>query len=203
MGEPWIQNSDFEFDSRPSLGGWTLGGPGLGRLVRQAPPGGGKWSLELWSNPKAGTGYAFAPVLGCRTGDVLSLFAYVKAVGPGGGGDISIHVGPRRPAGIDTFAIRASSRNQSWTRVSVQDTLSLAPGDSVWAVVSAPPPGRSARKGLFDLVLVEFTRQYISPLETPDTTNPYPFPNTPANPNLPAPDPAPRHESPAAGFRRR
>jgi len=51
-----------------------------------------------------------------------------------GGGSIALSVGPSYR--LDR-AKRAYASTTSWTRLSVQDTVSLAPGDTVWVALSS------------------------------------------------------------------
>src|SRR4029450_7551059 len=91
------------------------------------------------------------PVLGVSSGDVLRLSAFVRAVDAEGGGSIALSVGP-------SYGLRlnrgkwAHSSSTSWTRLSVQDTVVRAPGDTVWVALSSFHTEITRRQGRFDLV---------------------------------------------------
>jgi len=139
----------FEQDGQPTLEGWRIGNPSLTTLVREPAPGGGEWSLGLAADWAPTTGFIFRPMLGVRNGDILQLSAFVRAFGQSGGGFIVLSVGPDSRQGRGKWAGSAST---SWTQLSVQDTVSLAPGDTVWVTLSSPNTEVAARQGRFDLV---------------------------------------------------
>jgi hypothetical protein len=153
----------FERDSQPTLEGWRIANPSLTSLVREPAPGGGKWSLGLEADWAPTTGFIFRPILGISDGDVLRLTALVRAVDAEGGGSIALSVGPTHWGRSRTkWAFTAST---SWTTLSVQDTISLEPGDTVWVALSSPNTEITQRQGRFDLVTLErmgsvtFTRE--------------------------------------------
>jgi hypothetical protein len=49
----------------------------------------------------------------------------------------------------------ARTSKTEWTVISLQDTVSLAEGDSVWVLLSSFDTEIAQRVGLFDMVVVE------------------------------------------------
>jgi len=141
--------SSFERNGVPTLEGWRVANPSLATLPHEAAPGGGEWSLGLAADWAPTSGFIFRPMLGVRNGDILLLSTFVRADGQTGGGSIRLSVGPNLFGGHNKFTASAST---SWTRLSVQDTVSLAPGDSVWVTLSSFNTEIVARRGRFDLV---------------------------------------------------
>ena len=149
--EELIRDGSFERDGLPTLKGWRITNPAVTTLVREAAPGGGEWSLALEADWAPTTGYVTMPIPGVRDGDVLQLSAFVRAVDAEGGGSIALSVGPSYGLTLNR-AKWASASSTSWTRLSVQDTVSLAPGDTVWAALSSFHTEITRRQGRFDLV---------------------------------------------------
>jgi hypothetical protein len=145
-----ILDGSFERDGEPTLQGWRITNPAVTTLVREAAPGGGEWSLALEADWAPTTGYVTMPIPGVRDGDVLQLSAFVRAVDAEGGGSIGLAVGPGY--GLGTRSKWAYTTSTSWTRLGVQDTVSLAPGDTVWVVLSSFNTEIQQRQGHFDLV---------------------------------------------------
>jgi len=149
--EELILDGSFERDGKPTLNGWRITNPTVTTLVREPAPGGGEWSLALEADWAPTTGYVTMPILRVRDGDVLRLSAFVRAVDADGGGSIALSVGP-------SYGLRlnrgkwAYASSTSWTLLSVQDTVSLAPGDTVWVALSSFHTEITRRQGRFDLV---------------------------------------------------
>lgn len=148
-----ISNSSFEIDNVPTLKGWRLGNKQLAKLVKQAPPGGGNWSLQLTSDWAPTTGYAYTSVPNLKSGDIIRLSAYVRGYGKfGGRGIIGLAVGSK----FYTVNLKSTSSSDTlWNRISLTDTLNLTPGDSVWVVLSSPITELIPFRQLFDLVKLE------------------------------------------------
>lgn len=150
-GEAVIFADSFEHNGTPTLEGWRLGNPSLTTLEQEPAPGGGRWGLGLEADWAPTTGFIAMPIPGIRNGDVLRLSAYVRAVDSMGGGSIGLSVGPG-------FLFRGSrekvarTTSTSWTLLTVQDTISLAPGDTVWVSLSSLNTELLRRDGRFDLV---------------------------------------------------
>ena len=153
-GESLILDWSFERDGQPTLEGWRITNPSVTTLVREPAPGGGEWSLGLEADWAPTTGFVTMPILGVRDGDVLRLSAFVRAVDGQGGGSISLSVGPSY--GLQRSRAKwASTASTSWTLLSVQDTVSLAPGDTVWVALSSFHTEVTRRQGRFDLVVLK------------------------------------------------
>lgn len=152
-----ILDESFERDGRPTLEGWRVVNPSVTILVPEPAPGGGEWSLGLEADWAPTTGLVTRPIPGIQDGDVLRLSAFVRAVDMDGGGSISLSVGPRY--GLRGNRVkRAFAASTSWTLVSIQDTVPLAPGDSVWVTLSSFHTEVTRRQGRFDLVWLRHIR---------------------------------------------
>ena len=152
VGETILEWS-FEQDGQPTLDDWRVTNPSLTSLVPEAAPGGGKWSLELTADWAPTTGFVTLPIPGIHDGDVLQLSAFVRAVGPEGGGLIGLAVGKAVGPGYQWHHAKwMGTTSTSWTNLSVQDTVSLSPDDTMWVVLSSPNTEITRRVGRFDRV---------------------------------------------------
>ena len=140
-----ISNGSFEFNGTPTLDGWRFGNEQLAELVKQAPPKGGNWSLQLTSDWAPTTGFAYTPVTKVRNGDVVKLSAFIRT----NGGNASIALS------YNSYLKSAFTRDTVWTQISVTDTLSLAQGDTLWVILSSPITEIVWYRQLFDLVKLE------------------------------------------------
>lgn len=146
-----IGNGSFESDGAPSLAGWTALNPSLAETVRDGAPGSGLWSLKLTADWAPTSAVVWQRIEGVASGDVLTLTAYLKAP-EGGGGIVDIVSGPAPTGRLQVPWISTGSTD--WVRLSLTDTLSLSPGDSVWVVLSSLHTEVAPRIGLFDDVRV-------------------------------------------------
>lgn len=149
-GENLLANGSFERNDQPTLDGWTPQMAELVQIVEGAPAGGGKYALRLAADWTPTLGYVTATVPGLHGGDVISLSAYMRAVGPNGGGTMSLLTGPSRPQPSTQKSI--TTYDTAWTRLTVTGTLSLTSGDSVWVMLSSLNTEIAQRVCLFDLV---------------------------------------------------
>jgi len=148
-----IMNSSFELDNTPTLQGWMLGNSHLTKLVNEAPPGGGNWSLQLTSDWAPTTGYVYTSVSNVKSGDILKLSAFVRATGQyGGRGIIELVAGP---SFYGQSAKTASSTDTVWTQISLIDTVLLMPNDTLWVVLSSPITELIPFQQRFDLIELE------------------------------------------------
>lgn len=147
--EELISNGSFERSGQPTLDGWRITNPSVTTLELESAPGRGVWSLGLEADWAPTTGFVSAPIPGIHNGDVLRLSAYVRAVDADGGGAIELAVGPLL-YGHGTRIKRASTTSTSWTLLSVQDTVSLTAGDTVWVALSSLHTEITRRQGRFD-----------------------------------------------------
>ena len=156
--EKLILDSSFERDGLPTFEGWRIANPSVTTLVREPAPGGGEWSLGLEADWAPTTGVVTRPILGVRDGDVLRLSAFVRAVDVEGGGAIGLSIGPSY--GLRTNRAKwASTDGTAWTLLSVQDTVSLGPADTVWVALTSGGAEVAPRsQGRFDLVVLSRIR---------------------------------------------
>ena len=155
IGVQVLTNGSFESDGEPSLAGWQPGNPNLASVVSPGAPGGGDWALQLVADWIPTLGFVRQRIEGLQDGDIVELRADVKAVGQEGGGSILLLVGD---SPWSARAKWAASSSETWTTLSVLDTLELAPGDSVWVQLSSFGTEIMPRVGLFDsasLVVLE------------------------------------------------
>jgi hypothetical protein len=157
-----MYNGSFEINGAPSLARWTLLNPDLAETVNDGAPGSGSWSLKLTADSAPTTAVVWQKVEGVADGDVLTITTYVKAHKWGAlyrGGEIIRLTSGSSPleGGPHSWA---ASDSTDWVRLTLTDTLSLSPGDSVWVVLSSVPLEDSLAAiwyesiGLFDDVRV-------------------------------------------------
>lgn len=144
-----IVNGSFEAAGEPSLAGWEPGLPDLASIVSPGSPGGGDWALQLEADQAPTLGFVTQKIEGLRDGAIIELQADVKASGPSGGGGIMLFVGDS-PSGAPEKS--AASTLETWTTLSLVDTLSLTGSDSVWVRLSSFDTEVVPRVGLFDSV---------------------------------------------------
>lgn len=144
-------NGSFECNGRPTLGGWRFGNPELAFSTEDAPPGGGDWCLRLEADWAPTLGFAVAPIPDVDDGDAVHLSAFVRAGNEDGGGFIALYVG-KIPYSQGRLLKSAWTSNMGWTHLSVEDTVALAEGDSVWVILSSLHTEISPRTGLFDMI---------------------------------------------------
>ena len=149
--ENLLANGSFESQGTPMLDGWLPADSQLAEIIQEAAPGGGQYALRLEADWAPTRGFVTTPVPDLGDGDIVRLSAYVRAVGTEGGGSISLLTG----SSSDLRTLRekhVATTDTVWTYLSVADTMSLNPGDSVWVRLSSPHTEIESRVGLFDLV---------------------------------------------------
>jgi hypothetical protein len=139
-----LVNGSFESGS---LAGWEPGNPDLASVVSPGAPGGGDWALQLQADWAPTLGFITQKIEGLQDGDIVELRADVKAMDQEGGGVIYLLVGDSL---WGARAKWAASSSETWTTLSVVDTLDLGPGDSVWVKLSSFHTEISPRVGRFD-----------------------------------------------------
>lgn len=148
-----LTNGSFEINNTPTLNGWQFGNKQLAKLVNEAPPGGGNWSLQLTSDWAPTTGYVYTKVSNVKSGDIVRLSAYVRVYGKfGGRGIIGLSVGSKIFSGHIKSAF---SSDTLWNRISITDTLNLTSNDTLRVFLSAPITEIIPFQQLFDLVKLE------------------------------------------------
>jgi hypothetical protein len=147
-----IVNRSFESVCCFWLQGWTAVNPDLASGAYEAPPAGGCWSLRLTGDWAPTTAIVRQRIGGVANGDVVRLSATMRAEGPGGGGTMALLVGGDPWTAIGK---RKSTIDTRWVIQTIQDTLSIGPGDSVWVELSAFDTEIAPTSGLFDSVVLE------------------------------------------------
>jgi hypothetical protein len=151
-------NGSFECNGRPELDGWRFGNSGLAFSTQDAPAGGGEWCLRLEADWAPTLGFAFAPISDVKDGDLIHLSAFVRAGNENGGGSIALYVG-RCPYSQGGSWKSVSTEEANWTHLSLEDTVTVAEGDSVWVILSSFDTEIAPRTGLFDMVTVDRVRK--------------------------------------------
>ena len=160
-GENLLANGSFERDGVPTLEGWMPADSSLASIVAQPAPCGGQYSLKLSVDWIPTTAFVTAKVPEARDGDILQLSAYIRAVGPDGGGLIGLVVGSH-PWSAGPPAKWVSSAESTWTLVSLVDTISVSEQDTLWVQLSAFGVELApVSAGLFDLVVLERSDDWL------------------------------------------
>ena len=134
-----LLNGSFEVDGNPSLAGWAGIDSVLISLSPEAPPGGGIYCLTLGTSWLPPSSVVWALIPGVKAGEVLVLSATVRTPVWGNGGALALTVGPtpwQWPPRVHGKGL--TFNNTSWSSLSVVDTVSLGPVDSVWVVLQGP-----------------------------------------------------------------
>ncbi|GAB4337097.1 MAG: hypothetical protein Kow0037_19400 [Calditrichia bacterium] len=149
----YLLNVSFEKDHTPTLAGWRFGNPQLAKLVNDAPPKGGNWSLQLTADWAPTSGFVYRPITNVKSGDIVRLSAFVRATKKfGGKGIIMLNVGPNYYTNNSKSSF---SSDTVWNQIFVIDTLKLEPGDTLWVILSATNTEIVPFQQLFDLVQLE------------------------------------------------
>lgn len=143
-----LPNGSFEENGQPSLAGWEVISPSLTALVPEPAPGGGSWALQLEADWAPTRGFVRALVPGFIPGETLRLSAWVRAAGLMGGGMMYLSTGT-------WISAQATSMASEWTQIILVATPPVAPGDSLWVVLSSLHTEIAPRVGLFDRVVLE------------------------------------------------
>ena len=149
-----LPNGSFESNNKPSLDGWRYGNQQLAELINQAAPNGGNWSVQLTSDWAPTSGYVYTPISNVKSGDIVTLSAFVRCTGSfGGRGIIKLVVGQN----IINYRHSKSISNidTAWTQISLTDTLTLTPSDTLWVILSSPITEIVQYQQMFDLVKLE------------------------------------------------
>lgn len=152
-----VVNGSFEGDDQPSLGGWRFTCGGLS--FEEAPSEGGTWSLQLPPGNLQGCfpGQAFQTIPAVQNGEVWRLTVWAKQ-NAATATVASIYWQISSADGTATSLSADTTSARSWTPLTVVDTLSLVPGDSVMIVLDAGQtsgPDIVGAGANFDLVSVE------------------------------------------------
>ncbi len=152
-----VVNGSFEVDDQPSLGGWRFTCGGIS--FEDAPSEGGTWSLMLAPGNLQGCfpGQAFQTIPAIQNGEVWRLTVWAKR-SAATATVASIYRKISAAKGTATSLSADTTSARSWTQLTVVDTLSLVPGDSVMIVLDAGGTSGPEILGAganFDLVSVE------------------------------------------------
>ena len=141
-----IQNSSFEVNDQPSLQSWFAT---YAYISQDAPPQGGTWSLLLY--PSIPEQWAITFVTGQSGIGVYRLTVWVKSINGWAGTVMLGHWAQNR----FVQSTWTGSDSTQWNAVSVIDTLSLQPSDTIAVRLSANGEETSNGFVLFDLVDLE------------------------------------------------
>ena len=143
-----VKNSSFEENGEPTAVGWE--GASSSNLYRDAPPvaGAGEWCLML----SAGCVWQSALYLldSIEDGGIYELSCWARKEQYGVGGAT---VGFSRKWEGD-FIKSSPVLSKNWNMISLIDTLSIAPGDSIYVMLRAEGGFAGSCTGFFDLVQV-------------------------------------------------
>jgi hypothetical protein len=143
-----LPNGSFERDGQPTIESWEMINPALTSVVPGGAPEGGSWALRLQADWAPTTGLVRAPVTGVIRGQALRLSAWMRADGDTGGGVMYLTSG----SWTSDFIV---SEAPVWMPVELITVPPIAPGDTLWVVLSSLPTEILPRVGLFDRVALE------------------------------------------------
>lgn len=152
-GNNLIQNPTFEAHGQPSLQSWTSD-TALAKIVQDAPPGDGMWSLQLLPGWTPQEGFAQTYVGGQSGVGVYKLTVWMKCIN-GWRGSLSLGIWSQN-AWVSRKSV--SSDSSQWSIVSLMDTMSLSATDSIAVHLSAGATELSGGRVLFDDVSLERLR---------------------------------------------
>ena len=124
-----IQNSSFELNGQPTLSSWIVDTMWV-KVVQDAPIGGGQWSIHVtapWIPLGEG---ATAYVTGQSGVGVYRLSASVKPIIMDG--QLSLGLWKNGYPTDVKIASRTRTDSMGWDQVTLLDTLTLHPTDSMW-----------------------------------------------------------------------
>lgn len=151
-----VVNGSFETSGGPDLSGWTTICD-TGTFIQDVPVGGGNWSLYLdpgasLANVCALTGARAYQILpGINDGEKWKLSGWVKVDSwwPFSWPPASINFGKMDSSGAITLLSADTTSSQIWTLLSIEDSISLLPGESAVVVL------RSIGNSYFDQISVQ------------------------------------------------
>ena len=143
QGANLIANASFEKNGQPTLEGWFVRDSSAVQFAKDAPPGGGIWSLLLHAQMPAPLPFSPSMYIPLRSGrHVLSLAFWGKSQSVHGGVVLAVKRGTRWER-----AIFHPAMDTTWSHYTLQDTLTLEPGDSLFVQLfgggSEVLPGRT------------------------------------------------------------
>ncbi|RMG68196.1 MAG: hypothetical protein D6715_02875 [Calditrichaeota bacterium] len=126
-----IANSSFEKNGQPTLENWFVEDTSKIQFVKDAPPGGGLWSVKLFADQPAPLPKSPAYPVPLPPGKhILAFSIYGKSKGIPGAALLVLKNGNNRQ--VVAFH---SVTDSTWTRYALEDTLDLQPGDSLFVLL--------------------------------------------------------------------
>ena len=184
-GEPQVVlNGSFEIDGEPALDHWTISW-NLGESYEDAAPGGGNWCLKLEAGNYQGyfPVYAYQVIPEIQNGEIWEAKVWVRQHYNITSASLYWRIFKADGSQIDLSA--SETYSETWTQLSVTDTILFEAGDSVAVILdSGVTGGPSVNWSYFDLVEAEMIwgvgiSQYeISQINQTKCTN-YPNPFNP------------------------
>ena len=156
-----ISNPSFELNGQPTLQSWVAD-TFLTAFVQDTPPGGGTWSLRIDPGWIPQEGYAQTYITGLSGISILELTVWIKSLNRWRG---SATLG-QWSKGEWVTNKRIDCDSASWTQISIVDTLSLLPTDTVAVHLSAGVTEVAFGEDLFDLVRLVSISPTVSVQET-------------------------------------
>ena len=156
-----VPNPSFEVNGQPTLQFWVAD-TFLTAFVQDTPPGGGTWSLRISPGWIPQEGYARMYVTGLSGVWILQLTVWIKSLNGWPG---SASLGQWSKGGWVTNK-KMFCDSTSWTQISIVDTLSLHPIDTVAIDLSAGVTEVAYGEDLFDLVRLVSISTAVSVQET-------------------------------------
>ncbi len=139
-----IENPTFEVNGKPSLSSWVCD-TSLATIVQAAPTGDGTWSLQLQPGWIPQQGFAQTYVSAQSGVGVYKLTVWMKS---SNSWPASVSLGTWSQ-GQWVNRISASGDSSEWSMISVLDTLSPSPSDSIAVYLSAGATELVSGKVLF------------------------------------------------------
>ena len=151
--EPTDENtllySSFEKNGKFSTDGWKL--PAQHDSSTDVPAGGGNYSLVMESNIPPDTAYIKVPVKTQYNNYKLTFWAYSTGVTSGNNSKVILSL-VRNGSVIDSSSILIDGIN--WKNFTIQDTYSVAAGDSFMVQLTAGRTQTFSGKTYFDLCIL-------------------------------------------------
>jgi hypothetical protein len=147
-----IPNSSFEDNGAPWLGGWEIPSGTLLDTVRDAPPGGGTWSVELECNGNlydaSRIQFPTAPPPGIRT--IYRLSFYAKYVVNGGFASLALI-----KDNVTKSLVHVHVTDTTWAEYQILDTLTAMRMDILVLVLHEGGSINRTAKTFYDLCRLE------------------------------------------------
>ena len=126
-----ITNPSFEMAGQPSIDGWNylvIVGNEYYDFVKDTPPGGGSWSVQVRSGRALEPGFVETMLSGINDEGIFELSAWMKSAREIFGGSISLTQTRYGNVVHSKYLYLAPTE---WTRVSFRDTLDIDTSDTL------------------------------------------------------------------------